>query len=127
GEGKRPAWEPAMIRIEQALWRGDAQRVADLLPSFIDDFRNEPLLVTPLPSGGHPRQILRATIAQTILRALLVNLPRVGLIIETYELLVAVHDMERAQSQQGPRLPEFHHLFQAGLNAVTECLVASAS
>jgi hypothetical protein len=121
--GKSPVWEPLVIRIEQALWRGDAATVQELLPQFLEAFRDEPLLFTPLTHGGHPLQILRATIAQTILRALGANLPRVGLVRETYQLLRTAHEMEQGQPMQGPRVTEFDRLFQIAFQAVVHAVV----
>jgi hypothetical protein len=123
GGGKRPAWEPLVIRLEQALWRGDAATARAVLPEFLAAFRQEPLLFTPLSHGGHPRQILRASIAQTILRAAAANLPRLGLVRETYEVLRAAHAMEQAQTLHGPRMTEFDRLFQIACQAVVHAVV----
>lgn len=126
GEGKRPAWEPLLIRIEQALWRGDPDEARRLVPEFIPLFRNEPLLFAPLSHGGHPRQVLRASIAQTILRGLVANLPRLGLVRETYDLLRTAWETEQGQPPEGPRVTEFDRLFQVGAQAVVEAVVAAA-
>src|SRR5262249_48856191 len=77
--GNRPPWEPHAIQLEQALLRGDAPAGRKILPAFLDQFQHEPLLLTALADGGQPRQILRVRIAQTVLRAVLTNLPRLGL------------------------------------------------
>jgi hypothetical protein len=126
-EGKGPPWEPVLIRLEQALWRGDAAAARELLPEFVRLFRTEPLLFTPLTGGGHPRLILRASIAQLILRALVANLPRVGLLRETYDLLYLAWDVEQKQELEGPRVTEFDRLFQVGCQAVIEAVVESAA
>jgi hypothetical protein len=125
-EGKRPAWEPMLLGLEQALWHGDAAAARQLLPDFIVHFRGEPLLFTPLAEGGHPKLVLRARIAQRILQALAANLPRVGLLRETYELLYAAWEMEQGQKLEGPRVTEFDRLFQVGCQAVVEAVLASA-
>jgi hypothetical protein len=126
-EGKAPAWEPVLIRLEQALWRGDAGEARRLLPDFARLFRTEPLLFTPLSDGGSPRLVLRVSIAQMILRALVANLPRIGLLRETYELLRLAWDMERRQELAGQRVTEFDRLFQVGCQAVVEAVVESAA
>jgi hypothetical protein len=125
-EGKAPPWEPVLIRLEQALWRGDAAEARRLLPDFMHRFRTEPLLFTPLTGGGHPRLVLRASIAQMILRALVANLPRVGLLREGYELLKLAWEMEQEQELKGQRVTEFDRLFQVGCQAVIEATVESA-
>jgi len=126
GAGKRPAWEPLVIRLEAALWSGDAAAARQAVPEFLKAFQGEPLLFTPLTHGGHPRHILRATIAQTILRAVAANLPRLGLIRETYEVVRAAHDIEQAQPLQGPRITEFDRLFHIALQAVVQAAADAA-
>ncbi len=126
GLAKRPPWEPLVIDLEQALWQGDAARARQIVPEFLAAFRNEPLLFTPLTHAGHPRHILRATIAQTMLRAMAANLPRLGLIRETYDLVRTAQAMEQAQPLQGPRITEFDRLFQIALQAVVHAVVDAA-
>jgi hypothetical protein len=125
-DGSRPPWEPQAIQLEQALLRGDASGVRTILPAFVDVFQHEQLLFTALADGGDPRQILRVRIAQTVLRALLTNLPRLGLLRETYHLLKIARAMEQSHPPQGRRVTEFNHLFQAAYQAVVEAVVDSA-
>ncbi len=119
-------WEPFAIRLEQALFAGEAAAARAVLPAFLDKFQSEPLLFTPLTEGGTPRQILRVRVAQTILRALLANLPRLGLLRETYDLLRTARAMEQAQPMRGRGVTEFNHFFQAAYQAVVESVVESA-
>ncbi len=121
-----PEWEPSALRLEQALFGGDTAVARDAFARFLDTFKTEPLLILPLAKGGSPRQLLRVRVAQTILRALLTNLPRLGLLRETYELLRTARAMERAHPGRGQGVSEFNHFFQAGYQAVVESVVASA-
>jgi hypothetical protein len=121
-----PPWEAAAIRLEQALFRGEAAAAREALGQFLEGFQQEPLLVTPLTEGGQPRQVLRVRIAQTVLRALLANLPRLGLIRETFDLLKAARTMEQAQPPRGRGVTEFNHFFQASYQAVLESVIESA-
>jgi hypothetical protein len=125
-EGAAP-WEPQAIRLEQALFGGDAAMAREALVPFVDAFRDEPLLFTPLTEGGAPRPILRVRIAQTVLRALLANLPRLGLLRETYELLRTARAMEQAQPTRGRGVTEFNHFFQAAYQAVVESVVDASA
>jgi hypothetical protein len=122
-ETKGPAWEPALLRLEKALWLGDAAAARAELPRFREHFQHEPMLFTPLAQGGHPRLILRASIAQTLLRALVANMPRLGLLRETYGLLRVAQTMEREQELQGPRATEFDRLFQIACQTSVEAVV----
>ncbi len=122
-----PEWEPAALRLEQALFGGEPGPAREAYNDFLDHFKSEPLLVLPLAKGGSPRQLLRVRVAQTILRALLTNLPRLGLVRETYELLKTARAMEQAHPGRGQGVSEFNHFFQAGYQAVVESVVASAA
>jgi hypothetical protein len=125
-EQSEAGWGPFAIRLEQALFAGEAEAARAVLPAFIEKFQNEPLLFAPLAEGGTPRDILRVRIAQTVLRALLANLPRLGLLRETYYLLRTARLMEQAQPMRGRGVTEFNHFFQAAYQAVVESVVASA-
>jgi hypothetical protein len=122
-EPATPEWDPYAIRLEQALFAGDQAEVRALLTSFLAKFQAEPLLFTPLTEGGTPQHVLRVRIAQTVLRALLSNLPRLGLLRETYELLRTARTMEQAQPMRGRGVTEFNHFFQAAYQAVIESVV----
>jgi len=117
---------PFAIRLEQALFAGETSAAREVLPSFVEHFQNEPLLFAPLAEGGTPRDILRVRLAQTVLRALLANLPRLGLLRETYDLLRTARAMEQAQPMRGRGVTEFNHFFQAAYQAVVESVVESA-
>jgi hypothetical protein len=122
----RPAWKHLAIQLEQALLHGDAERVRALLPPFRDRFQEEPLLFTALADGGHPRQILRVRLAQSILRSLSTSLPRLGLLRETFHLLRSARAMELAHPPGGRGVTEFNHLFQSAYQAVVEAVVDTA-
>src|SRR5262249_12501713 len=80
-----PDWLAWFVRLDQALRQGNAARVQELLPQFVLCFQNEPLLIVPLSGGGRPTAILQTRIAQSVLRVLLKNVPRLGLLRETHE------------------------------------------
>ncbi len=123
-----PDWEPAGIRLEQALWQGNVEGVRQTLPQFLQRFRQEPLVYQPLQAGGKPRQVLRARLAQAILRGLLVSLPRLGLLRETFHVLRSARAMEQAHPVPGPGgVSEFIVLFQAAFQGAVECVVDSAA
>jgi hypothetical protein len=122
----RPAWEPELLGLEEALWQGDAERTRTLLPAFLANFRAEPLLFRPLSHDGHPRQVLRASFAQTVLHGLTFNLPRLGLIRETYLLVKTAYDMEQSQTLEGPRMTGFDRLFHVACQATVEAVLDAA-
>ena len=108
------------------MWQGDSQGVRAALPVFLTQFEREPLLLPDLETGGNPRDILRVRLAQSVMRALVANLPRLGLLRETYQLLKKAREMEQASRPEGRGVTEFNLLFQAGLQGVTEAVVQSA-
>jgi hypothetical protein len=120
-------WGPLAIQLESALFRGDADAARAALPAFLQLFKEEPLLFQSLAEGGAPRQILRVRVAQTILRALAGNLPRLGLLRETYHLLRGAWASEQAHPPAGRGITEFNHLFQAAFQAVVECVMDSSA
>jgi hypothetical protein len=122
---RRPEWELPAIQLEQALVQGDADQTRRLLPVFLNSFQHEPLLFTALADGGQPRHILRVRMAQTVLRSLATNLPRLGLLRETYHLLKTARVMEHTNTPQRRGVSEFNHLFQSAYQAVVEAFVES--
>jgi hypothetical protein len=120
-------WGPDAIRLEHALFRGDVAAVRAALANFVPRFRSEPLLFTPLSEGGDPRQVLRVRVAQAVLRVLLINLPRLGLLRETFDLLRTARAMEQQHPPQGRGVTEFNQYFQAGFVETVEAVVAAAS
>jgi hypothetical protein len=124
---EEPKWGPLVIELESALLHSNAERTRAVLPAFLEHFRQEPLLSQSLSEGGDPRRLLRVRLAQTILRALAGNLPRLGLLRETYQVLQGAWASEREHPPAGRGITEFNHLFQAGYQAVVECIVHSSA
>src|SRR5207302_7101073 len=124
---EEPTWGPHANRLERALVRGDIAEVRAILPAFLAVFGKEPLLFKALADGGHPRQILRVRVAQTVLRALASNLPRLGLERESYHLLRTARAMEQANRPPGRGITQFNELFQASYQAVVEAVVAASA
>ncbi len=119
-------WKSDLILLEEALWKGDSDAIRNLVPHFLESFQIEPLLFSPLSNGGHPRDILRASRAQTILRTLVANLPRAGALMETQIIVQRAHQMERAQPLAGQRVTEFDRLFQIACQSSVEAVIDSA-
>jgi hypothetical protein len=121
-----PSWQPIVLQLERAFLHEQTDEARRLLQEFMARFRQEPLLYTPLSQEGHPQLILQANLAQMMLRGLVHNLPKQGMIQETYQLLRLARSMEAGQELSGPRITEFDRLFQLGLQAVMETLIDAA-
>jgi hypothetical protein len=121
-----PNWEPVSIRLERAIASGDRGAARRLLPAFVTVFRDEPLLVCPPSDGGLPDQAIRAQTALHIMESLLIRLPKIGLLRETYQLTRLARMMERNSPPSGRRVSSFDQLFRSGLRGVTDTLLVSA-
>ncbi len=120
-------WGPLAIRLETEIQRRDPAAVRAVLPAFLRVFREEPLLFTPLSEGGDPRRVLRARLAQSVVRALATVLPRLGLLRETFVVLKTARGMELAHPPQGRGVTEFNELYQTAYRGCVECVVASSA
>ena len=70
-----------------ALLKGDRQTAASMCPTLRTLLAKQPLLYVPLAKGGGPEDIVAVRVRQQALQDLLAWLPRLGLWIETCELL----------------------------------------
>jgi hypothetical protein len=124
--GELGDWDATARRVLRAMFRGDVQSVRAAWPALLDALGREPLLYIPTSRGGNPRRIVVSRSLQRMLARLLTYAPRLGLLRETYRLLVTIQAME----QNGPVGPgaitEFDRLFEIGCRAICECLVVSS-
>lgn len=87
---------------------------------------HKPLLYVPLAKNGDPRQIVIARARQRSIQMLLKGLPRLGLIIETCQILATAREMERNNPVGPGAVTEFDELFKIGYRAIVECLAVNA-
>ncbi|MBM82180.1 MAG: hypothetical protein CMJ78_16560 [Planctomycetaceae bacterium] len=118
--------EVLTVQVYRSVLQRDLARVNVLLPKFLSRLRRDPLLYIPLDNGGHPKQILAARTVQTDVRFLLSQLPRLGLIRETYHVLQTAHRMERESRPNGLAVTEFDRIFRTALRNSLECVINSS-
>ena len=118
-------WQAEAIALEQALLRGERDKAAERLRAFMQRFQGERLLYSALADGGAARQILRARLAQSLLRRLALALPRLGLIRETFHLLKMVQVSEQTNVAGRKGITEFNELFRAAYEGTVEAALAS--
>jgi hypothetical protein len=112
--------------IFAAILRGDADEIRQRWSEWITSMSQSALLYVPLSKGGDPQEIVNSRIRQRSIMDLLSALPRLGLIVETCELIEAARTMER-QHPVGPgAVTEYDELFTVGYQAIVENLVNSA-
>lgn len=115
-----------VIAIYRGVLRRDTESVRRLLPGLIERISIYPLLYVPFDNGGGPQSVLRARCLQTLIRFLLEQLPRLGMLEETLKLLRTAYRMERSSRPAGLAVTEFDRLFRTALRNSLLCLVASA-
>ncbi len=116
-----------LIRLLRCVLTDDTNAVKREFPEFIKHLRKRPLLYVPFESGGNPKDILRARTLQAIIRLLLSQLPRLGLLRHTYQLLQTVCRMERTRRPPGQAVTEFDRLFRIGLTSSVESILHAAT
>ncbi len=121
------AWEQLLGRMNRAAGHGDPAGVQAVLPGFITLFRSEPLLYCPPSDGGKLHDVLRAQTALHVLEDLLTQLPRLGLLRETFELTKLARQMERNHPPEGRRVSSFDQLFRTALTGSVETLLTVAA
>lgn len=115
-----------LIRMLRFVLTEDTDAVRREFPDFLRRLRKRPLLYVPFESGGNPRDILRARTLQAIIRLLLNQLPRLGLLRHTYQLLQTACRMERTRRPPGQAVTEFDRLFRNGLASSVESILHAA-
>lgn len=115
-----------LIRLLRFVLTEDTDSVRQEFPEFLKRLRKRPLLYVPFESGGNPRDILRARTLQAIIRLLLNQLPRLGLLRHTFQLLQTACRMERTRRPPGQAVTEFDRLFRNGLTSSVESVLHAA-
>lgn len=114
-----------LTKVFRAVVQRDRKGVRQNLPGLISRLQRSPLLYVPFESGGDPSQILRAQALQSVIRFLLRELPKLGMLRETWHLLYAAFRMERRWKPRGQAITEFDRLFAIALRNTLEAVVQS--
>ena len=112
-----------VVAVLRAVLENNVEEVRTSFPAFCESLRKRPLLYVPFESGGQPARILKARTLQSLIRLLLSQLPRLGLIEETYRLLQTAYAMERHSRPLGQAVTEFDRLFRMGLSCSVEAIL----
>lgn len=119
-------WETAFQKLEKALLCMDAREARLALVDFREQFARENLIYVPLSQGGNPAAIARVRMAQNAIDFILVNLPRLGLIRETLDMIQLARHLEVTKTIQGRGVSEFNRHFHFGFRAVVETVIETA-
>jgi hypothetical protein len=115
-----------IVAILAALIKRDAAAARSLCPELRRLLAAQPLLYVPLAKGGNPKEIVAVRVRQNAMQDLLGWLPRLGLWVETCELLEVARQMEREHPVGPGAVTEYDELFKIGYRSIVESLVASA-
>ena len=121
-----PEFGGRLVRLLRCVLTDDTAAVKREFPEFLKRLRKRPLLYVPFESGGNPKDILRARTLQAIIRLLLSQLPRLGLLRHTYQLVQTACRMERTRRPPGQAVTEFDRLFRIGLTSSVEAILHAA-
>jgi hypothetical protein len=122
---KRTAESRLVADLCRSVIRGDVVSVKEQLPKFLKRVSKKPLLYVSLENDGTPQQVLTVRTLQTAFRFLLEQLPRLGLLHETWQVLNAAYRMERGSRPAGPAVTEFDRLFKTALKGTLQCVARS--
>jgi hypothetical protein len=109
-----------------AVLRGDTLAVRSQWDEFIRSLLQVPLLYVPLAKGGDPHEIVCARVRQRLIQDLLSWLPRLGLVLETCQLIETAREMERRHPVGPGAVTEFDELFKIGYKALVLMTIRSA-
>ena len=114
------------ISLFGTLLRQDAKGARTACDEVFKTLARQPLLYVPLAKGGNPQDIVAVRVRQHAIQDLLAWMPRLGMWVETCELLEVARQMERDHPVGPGAVTEFDELFKIGYRAIVESLVASA-
>ncbi|MEZ6059837.1 MAG: hypothetical protein R3C19_05700 [Planctomycetaceae bacterium] len=121
------AFDQRLVIMLRAVLGNDTDTVQKHFRQFCSALRKRPLLYVPFEHGGQPTSILKARTLQAIIRLLLSQLPRLGLLEETFQLLQTAYRMERSSRPLGQAVTEFDRLFRIGLAGSVDAILHAAS
>jgi hypothetical protein len=116
----------ASVEVLRAVLAGDAETVARRWPALTHWLAAQELLYVPLAKEGRPRRIVKARTCGQLIHDLLGWLPRLGMVLETSQLLDIAQSMEIEHSVGPGAVTEYDRLFNSGYQAIVRSLVASA-
>ena len=113
--------------IFSGILQGNRAAIRQRWRGLMQALSRHTLLYVPLVKGGDPHEIVAARTRQRLIQDLLAWLPRLGLIVETCQVVELAREMER-QHPVGPgAVTEFDEMFKMGYKALVRMIVHSAA
>lgn len=120
-------WESATACVIQSLICGDVARIREVWGTMVDLLSREPILFVPIDRGGDPHRLLRVRTILKALQRMLFNLPRQGLLAETYRVLALVQMMEREHPAGMRAITRYDYLFDLGNQGIIRSILRSST
>ena len=115
------------IEVFAALLQSDPKKVRTACDELWKALSEQPLLYVPLAKGGSPAEIVAVRTRQHGIQDLLSWLPRLGMWVETCELLEVARQMEKDHPVGAGAVTEYDELFKIGYKGIVESLVSSSA
>jgi hypothetical protein len=113
--------------VFSGILRGNRAAIRQRWRGLLQALSRHTLLYVPLVKGGDPHEIVAARTRQRLIQDLLGWLPRLGLIVETCQVVELAREMER-QHPVGPgAVTEFDEMFKMGYKSLVRMIVHSAA
>lgn len=119
--------QETIAEIYRGVLTRNAALVQQRLPQLLAYLIEQPLLYVPLTNDGEPDLVRAAQSLQSLIRFLLTQLPRLGLLRETWTVLRTAYRMERRSRPGGQAVTEFDQLFRTALRNSLDCVIRSST
>ncbi|MBR2003522.1 MAG: hypothetical protein IJ991_05000, partial [Thermoguttaceae bacterium] len=119
-------WKSKALETFGAMLRVDSKRTRRVWPELIARLENETLLYIPTSRGGDAKAIVDCRRLQQVVTRLFEYAPRLGLFVETFELLRCVQKMEQARLSAPGSITEFDRLVETATRGLAETLAESS-
>ena len=106
--------------------RGDVHAVKESLESLRSRLLGKMVLYIPLSRGGRPSRVVRARCRERLLERMAGCLPRLGLVIETAEVVNLAKSLETKRPKGEASVSEFDRVFESAASSLVERIVESA-
>ena len=126
GEPRRDHWEALVLDVKRSIFRCDVKAVKKKWDIMLQVLMRETILYVPTSRGGSPSAIVQCRRIQQAIIRLMEYAPRLGLIVELFDLLATIQTMEEENTVSPGAITEFDRLVETATRSVTRCVAASS-